>query len=292
MTGRMSRPQKVLSASEWMPLARAHEESVDTLTKAHLDRHARGEKHPVWDFIFDYYRNSPGKFRRWHPGAGIAIAGACPHANWKYYVSDGDITWCDTDAFLAKRGKTARYVANLLRATTAHTAHYDCFCLHEWAMCYKETPRHSLPLRLGSDGVVDVVDSHDIRCTHYDAFRFFTDAARSLNQTQLTRDLQPVTEQAGCLHATMDLYKWAFKMEPLITSDITVDAFLLACDARILDMQASPYDCRAFGLDPVAVETTEGKAQFVHRQRELARRGTAIRSRLLTALEAAGVDTP
>ena len=119
-----------------MPLARAHEESVDTLTKAHLDRHARGEKHPVWDFIFDYYRNSPGKFRRWHPGAGIAIAGACPHANWKYYVSDGDITWCDTDAFLAKRGKTARYVANLLRATTAHTAHYDCFCLHSWDTRY------------------------------------------------------------------------------------------------------------------------------------------------------------
>lgn len=285
----MSSPHTVLTRSEWAPLARAHEESVDKLTKAHLDRHARGENHPVWDFLFDYYRNSPGKFRRWHPGAGVALEGECPHSRWKYYHSDGDLTWCDADEFLDKRGSTARYIANLLRATTEHTAHFDCFCLHEWAMCYKGTPRHTLPLRLGGDGVVDVIDREDIRCTHYDAFRFFTDQARPLNQTQLTRDSQPRMEQSGCLHATMDLYKWSFKMEPFIPSQITYDAFLLACDARELDMQASPYDCRAYGLEPVAIETTAGKAEFVHRQRELARRGTVLRERLLNALATAGI---
>ena len=74
--------------------------------------------------------------------------------------------------------------------------------------------RHAVPLRLGQAGTDAVVEAHPIRCTHFDAFRFFTPPAVGRNRLQPTRETQPELEQPGCLHATMDLYKWAYKLEP------------------------------------------------------------------------------
>ncbi len=133
-----------------------------------------------------------------------------------------------------------------------------------------------------------MVESHQLRCTHFDAFRFFTEPARPLNITPLTRADQPEREQCGCLHATMDLYKWAWKMGPLVPGELWLDTLALAWKARVLDMEASPYDCRGLGFGVVAVETTEGKAEYVARQRELAEAGRALRSRLVAVLDAAG----
>ena len=48
-----------------------------------------------------------------------------------------------------------------------------------------------------------------------------------------------------------------------------------------LDMAASPYDCAALGLEPVKVETPEGRAAYVRAQREFAEESTALRARLL-----------
>ena len=59
-------------------------------------------------------------------------------------------------------------------------------------------------------------------------------------------------EQPGCLHAGMDVYKWAFKLTPLVPSDLVADAFDLAREIRVLDMEASPYDLRELGYDPGA----------------------------------------
>ena len=33
-------------------------------------------KHPVHDFLFTYYSQRPAQLRRWHPGYGVALAGA------------------------------------------------------------------------------------------------------------------------------------------------------------------------------------------------------------------------
>lgn len=66
-----------------------------------------------------------------------------------------------------------------------------------------------------------------------------------------------------------------------------MDCFELAADARKLDMEASPYDCRELGFDVVAVETPEGKAQYVARQRELTRRAQPLRRRLVAVIDAA-----
>ncbi len=92
-------------------------------------------------------------------------------------------------------------------------------------------------------GTDDVVESHRITCTHFDAFRFFTDEARPLNLLQPTREVSSSSnEQPGCLHASMDVYKWAYKLAPLTPSELVADCFELARDVRQVDMQAAPYD--------------------------------------------------
>ena len=53
-------------------------------------------------------------------------------------------------------------------------------------------------------------------------------------------------------------------------------------------MQASPYDVTTYGLDPVAIETPEGKAEYVARQRGFAERGNVLRGRLVDVCEAFG----
>ncbi len=150
-------------------------------------------------------------------------------------------------------------------------------------MLYRsEAPRHTAPLRLGSAGTDAVVESHELRCTHFDAFRFFTEDAVPRNRALLERDTQAAHEQPGCLHAGMDLYKWAVKLGPLVPGDTLLDAFELARDIRSLDMRASPYDLRAWGYEPVAVETPEGKALYVTEQRAFTRRAEPLREQLLT----------
>ena len=176
----------------------------------------------------------------------------------------------------------------ILRSVDKREAHFDCFGMHEWAMVYRtDNPRHSLPLRLGPEGTNAVVEAHNVKCTHFDAFRFFTPAARPLNLTVLTREGQPDNDQAGCVHVSMDLYKWAMKLGPLVPGELLMDCFELAADARRLDMEASPYDCRSLGFGVVAVETPEGKAEYVARQRELSRRAQPLRQRLVAVIDAA-----
>jgi hypothetical protein len=276
-----------LPAAEWSALAQAHAERADALTAGHRARRATGTRHPVEDFLHEYYSARPAQLRRWHPGAGVVLEagpdGPAPHAAWRWYATDDDgAVTLDRAAFLADRGDTLAFVARLLAATAARPAHTGCFGLHEWAMVYRDDEhRHPLPLRLGQAGTDAVVEAHPIRCSHFDAFRFFTPAAVGRNRLQPTRATQVELEQPGCLHATMDLYKWAYKLGPAVPGDLLLDCFVLAADVRELDMRASPYDLRDAGYQPVAIETPEGKAQYVAAQRGFARRGAELRSRLL-----------
>ena len=276
-----------LPAAEWTALAQAHAERADALTAGHRARRGTGTRHPVEDFLHEYYSARPAQLRRWHPGAGVVLApgadGPAPHGAWRWYATDDDgAVTLDLETFLADRGGTVAFVARLLAATAARPAHTGCFGLHEWAMVYRDDEhRHPLPLRLGQAGTDAVVEAHPIRCSHFDAFRFFTPAAAGRNRLQPTRATQVELEQPGCLHATMDLYKWAYKLGPAVPGELLLDCFVLAADVRELDMRASPYDLREAGYQPVPIETPEGRAQYVGAQRESARRGAGLRSRLL-----------
>jgi hypothetical protein len=97
----------------------------------------------------------------------------------------------------------------------------------------------------------------------------------------LTRESQIADEQPGCLHAAMDLYKFAAKLTPLVDSDLVWDAFELAYRARELDMRASPYDLRSYGYDPVPIGTPGGRADYVRQQSQLVERAAAVRNTVL-----------
>ena len=77
----------------------------------------------------------------------------------------------------------------------------------------------------------------------------------------------------------MDLYKHAFRLTPLVCSELVADCFELARDIRVLDMRASPYDLSGLGYAPVAIETAAGKAEYVAAQRAFAERGAPLRAR-------------
>jgi hypothetical protein len=286
----------VVPAAAWLPLAESHAARADAMTAAHRARKAPGERHPIDDFLYDYYGTKPSLLRRWHPGAGAALGptpdGPAEHTAWRWYATDDDGTVrLDVQAFLADRGDTVRFVRTLLTATADRPAHTGCLGLHEWAMVYRQDDtrrRHTLPLRLGRAGTDAVVEAHPLRCSHFDAFRFFTPDAVPRNRVQLTRADQVGNEQPGCLHANMDLFKWASKLGPLSPGDLLLDCFELARDIRTLDMQASPYDVSSLGEPAVAIETPEGKAEYVARQRAFAERATSVRTRLVAACDVLG----
>ncbi|MET9329563.1 3-methyladenine DNA glycosylase [Tsukamurella sp. NPDC003166] len=280
----------VLTDAQWQPLAAGHRARLEPFVDAHRRRAARGEKHPVWDFLFTYYGHRPAHLLRWHPGLGTELDGPLAAEEFggiRGYQVSGTLVTQDP-AVLAKRSGTAAYVARLLEATASRAPVFGCFGLHEWAMVFREADqaRHPVPLRLGPDGTDEVVRAGSLRCTHYDAFRFFTPDAVPRNATELTRETQVASEQPGCLHAGMDLYKWAFKLTPGAPSDLVADSFDLARDARELDMRASPYDLADHGFSPIAIETSEGRREYVRQQVALAERAGPIRDRLLGVVRA------
>ena len=270
-----------LEPAEWEPLQAAHVARVDALLADHLERRQRRQKHPVEDFLFTYYPTRPNQLRVWHPGPGIRLRGATQYEGRRGYLYREGAAQLDP-ADVSRRTDSISWIRQLLAATAGRQRQFGCFGLHEWAMVYKtEDIRHDWPLRLGSHGTDQVVESHKIACSHFDAFRFFTTPARPLNVLQPTREAQPALEQGGCLHANMDLYKWASKLMPFTSSALLLDCFELARDIRTLDMQASPYDFAALSYSPIEIETPAGKAAYAAAQRSFAQRARPLRLQLV-----------
>jgi hypothetical protein len=237
----------------------------------HLARRRAGMPHPVHDFLFTYYSFSPAKLLDWQPG----------------WPGSGSA------ALLERRRDLVTSTLELLRATAARPPTLSCFGLHEWAMVHRaEATRHPVPLRLGAAQTDQVVESHQISCSHFDAFRFFTPSAAPFNRLRPGSDDRAAYEQPGCLHATMDLYKAGHRLWPLVGSDVIADAFELAWDVRIVDMRAAPYDLTGLVLDPdgvewtpIRIETPEGKQEYADHQRRFVERSAPIRAELIWQCE-------
>ncbi len=275
-----------LSPSEWTSYEAAHRRRVDALVADHLERRHRREPHPVEDFLFTYYPTRPNQLRVWHPGPGVRLLEAKQYDGRRGYTYVDGAASVDP-AEVVRRADSIRWIRRLLVATADRQPQFGCFGLHEWAMVYRTSDvRHeSWPLRLGVEGTDQVVESHKIACSHFDAFRFFTTPARGLNVLQPTRESQPALEQGGCLHANMDLYKWACKLMPFTPSSLVLDCFELARDIRTLDMRASPYDLAALGYSPVPIETPTGKAEYAATQRTFATRARPLRDQLIAVCD-------
>jgi hypothetical protein len=277
----------ILAEPVWRARRAAHEARVDAWIEPHRERAGRGEKHPVHDFLFGYYSFRPAWLRRWHPGSGVALAGASAREllSWSDYVETPDGVTLDVATVLERRRPFVTWLLDLLVTMQQRPAFFGCYGWHEWAMVYRQTPeeiRHrAWPLRFSADELARIVDGAALCCTHYDAFRFFTSPARPLNRFTPERESVPQHEQRGCLHANMDLYKWAFKLAPFTPSELIADCFALARDIREVDMRASPYDLNALGFRPIAIETPAGRAEYEGHQRAFAAQGEPLRERLI-----------
>lgn len=271
--------------TDWLGRATAHRARVDAFIAAHRARGHDDDSHPVWDFLFTYYSLRPRQLRVWHPGYGTVLGGPGAEAYLDrvgYVSTPNGVTV--SEHYLQSRLPTVRFIAGLLQATASRPARLNCFGMHEWAMVYRAgAVRHAaVPLRLGPAGTDAVVEATPLRCSHFDAFRFFTAPAARRNESQLTRSAQVDSEQPGCLHATMDLYKWCYKLGPLVDSELLMDCLELAAAARELDMRASPYDLVEYGFEPVPVEEPAGRADYVRHQALLFERAVPMRAALLT----------
>lgn len=284
--------ENVLPSAVWQARREAHLARLAPVL-ARLRGFFQAGAHPIYDFLKTYYSFALSNLENWSPGVGVRLLG--PDAAeifrsqrfWRQDPRTGS-AWLDVAEFPATRRQGLVITMEVLAATAGRPASFGCFGLHEWAMVYRqnaEEVRHNrVPLRMAPGDLAEFVEGQRIRCSHWDAFRFFTAPARPLNALQPGPDNRAELEQPGCLHANMDLYKWAYKYHPFVPSEILADAFLLALEIRELDMRASPYDLRKYGFEPVRIETPAGRAEYETLQRAFARRAAPIRTALLEAL--------
>ena len=281
--------EAVLEPGTWRPRRDAHRARAAALVEARRRRALAGLREPVEDFLFTYYPFRLSALQRWTPGAGVALAAAdelLTDARFRR-GADGLVRVGSPDE--RQRGRLV-FARDLCVAVAARPPFLGCFGLHEWAMVYRQAAerRHQgWPLRLGPEGTDAVVRALPIRCGHHDAFRFFTPAARPLNKLQPDLAGRLANEQPGCVHVSMDLYKWAMKSAPWVPAELAADCFELARAARAVDMRASPYDFSAAGLAPICIETPEGRAEYEQAQRRLVAAAEPLRARLIAALDRA-----
>jgi hypothetical protein len=274
-----------LSKDDWQNHRKNHRQIIDEIVDPYLKKREHHHKDPILDFLFEYYAFRPSHLRKWSPGVGVFLEGADRQAVPE--ITEFTITqngcYLNPVYFPEKRKSSIRWILSLLENSLNKKPSFGCFGMHEWAMVYKtDSVRHSqFPLRMTKEELAEFVESRPLVCTHFDAFRFFTRPAKPLNKFELSRKKFHENEQAGCLHTNMDLYKWGFKLFPWISSDIIREAFLLAVDTRRIDMQASPYDLRSRGLEPIKVETDAGRMEYVKHQKGIYKRSIPIRKKLV-----------
>jgi hypothetical protein len=289
-----SPPMTTLSHGEWKQRASAHRTRAERHTLAARKRRDHGVLHPVEDFLFQYYPYPLVLLENWQPGCGVALEWSAtvespappPFSDRCYSIVAGFIL-ADPGLLSAKERERLGWISELLTATRDRAPNFACHGLHEWAMVYRgKEVRHekTTPLRLPQAEIDALVESRAICCSHHDAFRFFAPEARPMNRLQPTLESRISLEQPGCVHANMDLYKWAAKAMPWIGTELLLDCFELAMELRDLDMRASPYDLSQWGREPVCIETAEGRRIYEAEQRRLAAEAALLRERLIAGL--------
>jgi hypothetical protein len=264
---------KILSEENWITRKNDHEQSLGRIVDPYLEKRSRHQKDPVLDFLFEYYPFRPSHLKRWTPGIGVCLEytdiDQLPEIS--ELQTNGHKAALDPVLFPQKRCSSVQWILQLLEKSQHRKPMFGCFGMHEWAMVYRTTDiRHDqIPLRCSDDEIAEFVESRPLLCTHFDAFRFFTEKARPMNKNRLSRENFDEMEQPGCVHTNMDLYKWATKIYPWITGELLHDAFVNAVEARKIDMQASPYDATEFGLEPIRIETEEGRKTYLDLQMKI-----------------------
>ncbi len=283
----------VMPVRDWQARASFHRRRAEVHTRPARERRDRGVPHPIADFLFEYYPFSFSFLENWHPGAGVSLEwkpGDTPLPavfSDRWHVLENETLSADPRLLTEKEKNRLEWIRELLEATQNRPPNHACHGLHEWAMVYRgEKVRHekTLKLRLPQAEIDGLVESRPLCCSHHDAFRFFAKDARPFNFMQPTLETRVSLEQPGCVHANMDLYKWAAKSMPWVGSDLLLDCFELAVELRELDMRASPYDLTPWGHEPVRIETADGRRLYENEQKKLAATARPLRDRLIDAI--------
>jgi hypothetical protein len=278
---------------------------------AHLlcDTLYKDKQHPIFNFMMQYFHVSMKRLFIYSPGIGVDVSDELDYIHRhpelsKYLRLDGRQARLVPPPLTPEKVVALRNTLTLLKNTASKAPMLSCYGLHEWAMLYRDDgnsgggvhAHQSLPLRVSHATIREAVVGR-LRCSHFDAVRHFAPAARPLNTalTTPTRANQHLTDQPGCVHVSMDLFKWAVKLFPFIESGVIADALAVALQAREVDMRASPYDLTAyrngqlggtFRSDPICVETPEGRRQYAVEQRMLFDQAAPVRAQLVAAYEA------
>lgn len=308
----------VISSEVWWPRALAHARAAFERSQPRQVRRARGEKNALEDFLWEYYPLRPGRLAVWHPGFAddaepyallkpaddsgsvtpwqpgkeipeSPLSWWLHHASLPWHVTheteDGTAIVVDP-SLLAHRSHGISHLTALNSLLLKREATFGCLGWHEWAMVYQvDETRHPLPLRLGAARTNELVEHAHIRCTHFDAFRFFAPEAMPLNKVQPTYESVLANEQPGCIHTSMDMLRTCIQLGPLVPGELTIQAFDLAMEARTIDMAASPYDCSSLGLAPIPIENADGKAEYIERQRAVTAKARPLREQILKILQ-------
>lgn len=277
--------------------------------------------HPIYNFLHTYYRYSAKNLRYYSPGIDVVMeakketSSSGSNSNSKRR-KDLHISQLDPKYLHVLNDECCSYTLpptatieptspfgwitmsrnrDLLMNTDSRIPFFGCFGFHEWAMLYsgrnqgplsQPLPSHQkeVPIRVTQEVIDDVVETMGLRCTHYDAYRFFHPSVQPLNSIHpLTRTNQIDHEQPGCVHTAMDLFKYAYQIYPFISSSLLRSCIHIALTARKLDMRASPYDTTnvLYCGPPICVETLEGRNQYQEEQKALALEAAIVREELI-----------
>ena len=277
---------------------------------------------PIYNFLHTYYRYSAKNLRYYSPGIDVVMeakketsnsgSNSISKSNKKKesYISQLDPKYLhllndDCCSYILPPTATIDPASpfgwitlsrnrDLLMNTDSRVPFFGCFGYHEWAMLYsgrnqglsQPLPSHQkdVPIRVSQEVIDDVVETMGLRCTHYDAYRFFHPSVQPLNVIHpLTRTNQIEHEQPGCVHTAMDLFKYAYQIYPFISSSLLRACIHVALTARKLDMRASPYDTTnvLYCGPPICVETLEGRNQYQEEQKVLALEAAKVREQLI-----------
>eukprot|EP01031_Cornospumella_fuschlensis_P040905 gene40905-49895_t len=214
-------PSSLLEQDQWIVLAKQHKQEMVSLLYPSTDAGASSsdgnwrrrqhlvKDHPIYNFLHRYYRYTTDDLLKYSPGLEVALAGIDPrkpahcsivHCTYMQYDHrNNNIGFYHKESIrkllASSRGKFggADLVHNrdVLRRTSNKPPFFGCFGLHEWAMLYSgrrvegsvAAPRHqeNLALRVPQRTIDEVVEGGELKCTHFDAWRFFHPAAQPWN---------------------------------------------------------------------------------------------------------------
>ena len=287
----------VLTAAEWRPLQAAHQARVDALTSGPPGQGRRADPAPGRGLPVHLLLVAAGAAPALVPGRR-GRAGRCRGPAWTGDstgdcrppaadrsggappVDGGPLVTVDLATFRQARGSQLAFTARLLGATAAAPGQFGCFGLHEWAMVFRQDDGRVVT-RTGRSGWARPAPTRSCGSTRSGApttTRSGSSPRRPGRSTPLQpdRDSQVQMEQPGCLHASMDVYKWAYKLIPMVPSSSAAGRLRAGqVDPRAGHARVAVRPDRARIPTRVRIETPTGKAEYVAAQREFARAGPA-----------------